>query len=251
MPSGALEGDREFAIVDEAGKFVNGKRTARIHQLRSHFDLVRRRVTLRDSSASAGADAEPVTFELDGDRAHLCSWLSQFFGQSVRVVQSAAAGFPDDPVEAGPTIISTATLETAASWFDSLDANDMRQRFRANLELRETSAFWEDRLYAADGRGIPFQIGTVTLLGTNPCQRCIVPTRDARTGEAYPEFQRTFISQRKATLPAWVASQRFNHYYRLAVNTRLSDLGAEGVVRVGDRVAIAHSRAGSRSFLNP
>ena len=46
LPGGALEHDREFAIVDTQGNYVNGKRTAKIHQLRSQFDLSQRRVTL-------------------------------------------------------------------------------------------------------------------------------------------------------------------------------------------------------------
>jgi uncharacterized protein YcbX len=35
---GILEHDRVYAIVDDAGAYVNGKRTARVHALRSEFD---------------------------------------------------------------------------------------------------------------------------------------------------------------------------------------------------------------------
>jgi uncharacterized protein len=38
-PGGALIFDRRWAIVDGDGKVVNAKRTAKIHQLRSQFDL--------------------------------------------------------------------------------------------------------------------------------------------------------------------------------------------------------------------
>ena len=39
-PGGALKFDRRWAIVDERGKIVNAKRTAKIQQLRSEFDFV-------------------------------------------------------------------------------------------------------------------------------------------------------------------------------------------------------------------
>ena len=39
LKSGALQSDREFAIVDEHGRFVNGKRNAKVHGLRSQILL--------------------------------------------------------------------------------------------------------------------------------------------------------------------------------------------------------------------
>jgi uncharacterized protein YcbX len=39
LKSGALKGDREFAIFDESGHFVNGKRNDQVYALRSEFDL--------------------------------------------------------------------------------------------------------------------------------------------------------------------------------------------------------------------
>ena len=39
-PGGALKFDRRWAIVDERGKIVNAKRTAKIQQLRSKYDFV-------------------------------------------------------------------------------------------------------------------------------------------------------------------------------------------------------------------
>ena len=39
LKSGALKYDRQFAIFDESDHFVNGKRNARVHALRSQFDL--------------------------------------------------------------------------------------------------------------------------------------------------------------------------------------------------------------------
>ena len=38
LASGGLQHDREFALFDEEGKFVNGKRSPLVHGLRSAFD---------------------------------------------------------------------------------------------------------------------------------------------------------------------------------------------------------------------
>ena len=89
-----------------------------------------------------------------------------------------------------------------------------------------------------------FRLGTVRLWGVNPCQRCAVPSRDSRSGEVWPGFARSFSSQRQATLPAWAERSRFDHYYRLAVNTRVPPDQASPLLRVGDEVAICESSAG-------
>jgi uncharacterized protein YcbX len=228
LPSGALERDRRLVMLDPMDHVLNGKRLARIHLLRSAFDISGQKVTL-----SAGAMR--ATFSLSGDRTDLESWLSNFLGVDLRLNENAAAGFPDDTESPGPTIISTATLETVAGWFNGLTVDDVRRRFRTNLEIDGVEPFWEDRLYEEAGRAVPFQLGTVRLEGTNPCQRCVVPTRSPETAERYPDFTRIFEERRQQTLPAWANRSRFNHFYRLAVNTRLTPGGA-GIVRVGDEL---------------
>jgi len=84
----------------------------------------------------------------------------------------------------------------------------------------------------------PFHIVYVQFLGVNPCQRFLVPTRDSLSGVAYPSFQKIFIQKRQATLPEWVASSRFNHFYKLSVNTQLPKSEAGKIIRTGDKVEI-------------
>ncbi|NER85029.1 MAG: MOSC domain-containing protein, partial [Leptolyngbya sp. SIO1D8] len=134
----------------------------------------------------------------------------------------------------GPTVISTATLQTVADWF-GISLLDARRRFRTNLEIDGVPAFWEDLLFSETEDPVAFQMGAVTLQGINPCQRCVVPTRNPETGEATPTFQKQFMQQRSATLPANVARSRFNHFYRLAVNTRVP-AAAGKILKVGDPV---------------
>jgi uncharacterized protein len=52
LSSGALLYDRQFAIVDRSGKFVNGKRNQSVHLLRSLFCLDKKTISfqLPDSS---------------------------------------------------------------------------------------------------------------------------------------------------------------------------------------------------------
>lgn len=230
LPSGALAHDREFAIVDQDGKFVNGKRTAKVHRVRSSFDLPNRLVTLGLEGS------ESREFHLEGDRAKLESWLSDYFEMSVQLIQNTDVGFPDDLVSPGPTLISTATLATIATWFPNTTLAEVRQRFRSNLEIEDAPAFWEDQLFSNSGEPVPFTVGAVSFLGINPCQRCVVITRHPQTGEPYPNFQKTFVAERKASLPKEVATSRFNHFYRLAVNTRLAPDSPDNVIQVGDVV---------------
>ncbi|NJK27975.1 MAG: MOSC domain-containing protein [Coleofasciculaceae cyanobacterium SM2_3_26] len=229
LPSGALAGDREFALFDERDRFVNGKRHAKIHHLRSQFDFNTYCLSLRTPETN-----EEVTFSLESDRAALETWLSDWFQFSIKVKRNMVMGFPDDIDSPGPTIISTATIETVASWFPGVDGEDMRRRLRANVEIDGVPAFWEDRLFAESDRPVPFHMGEVLIEGINPCQRCVVPTRDPVTAAAYPNFQKIFMNKREATLPAWIHRDRFNHFYRLSINTRIPTTEAGKVLRVGD-----------------
>jgi uncharacterized protein YcbX len=236
---GALRHDREYALVDAYGNFINGKRNAGIYRLDavcnfSDDDIV---VAIRDQ---AGVRTF-VLGELEqhvADRTALEAHLTDFFGTAVRLERDSARGFPDDLESPGPTVISTATLNEVAGWYPGHDAHDMRRRFRANLEFDECPAFWEDCLYGAPDGIVKFRIGAVEFSGINPCQRCTVPTHDPATGEELAGFQRIFTARRKETLPAWANRARFDFYYRLAVNTRIPASETGKSLQVGDRIEI-------------
>lgn len=232
-PGGALEGDRALALFDAENKFINGKRNSRIHLLRSQFDSFTR--TLRLGAAQTGLR---IAFHIDRERAAMETWLSEFFGMPVQIRQNTEVGFPDDLDCPGPTVIGVSTLGEVASWFAPLDANQIRRRIRANLEISTAPAFWEDRLYAAKGTLVRFRIGEVLLDGNNPCQRCVVPPRDPMTAENFPNFSNIFMQRREQTLPPWAERSRFNHFYRLAVNTIVPTSEAGKTLRVGDEIEI-------------
>ncbi len=237
LPSGALQDDRALAMVDATGQVINGKRTPKVHGVRSRFDLRQRMVYLRQHTSD-----QEQGFHLDQQRAEIADWLSDYFDLGVSLQVDQVQGFPDDTASPGPTLISTATLTTVASWFPSMTVDEARQRFRTNLEIDGVPAFWEDHLFSDllsnNGDPVRFQLGSVMWQGINPCQRCIVPTRNPSDGTAFPRFQQTFINQRKAHLPTTVARDRFNHFYRLAINTRLDPTTRHHQLTVGDELRL-------------
>jgi uncharacterized protein YcbX len=218
LPTGALEYDRRWALFDAGGAFINGKSRATLHALRARFDLARGEVQLADR-----------TLSLVHELAALEHFLSEWLNEPVFVRENTISGFPDDTASPGPTFVSRASLVEVAGWF-GLDLESTRLRFRTNVEVDGTEAFWEDHLY-----GHFFDAGAVRLEAVNPCQRCAVPTRDARTGAVLTGFQKHFVARRQATLPNGANRDLFTHFYRLAVNTRRV-AGAEAVLRRGEPV---------------
>jgi hypothetical protein len=233
LPGGALKNDRRFALFDRDGRFVNGKRTAAVHHVRATYDLANMLVQLGDTARKTATE-----FSLLDSHSELDAWFSEALGIECTFAENATAGFPDDTDAPGPTLISTATLCEVASWFPALSLAETRRRFRANLEIDGVEPFWEDHLVGGSDNEIPFQIGEVRWLGVNPCQRCVVPTRATETGEVTAHFQKNFAERRQMMLPAWAPADRFNHFYRLAVNTRLDAISTPAVLRAGDCVAL-------------
>lgn len=248
LENGALAADREYALVDTDGEYVNGKRTAAVHRLRTAvtFDGEDHptELTVRaEPDTDAPADLhDGVTVALPDDAERLTALLSEYFGYEVRLRHDRAGGFPDDTTDDGPTVVSTATLERVAAW-TGVPVDGVRRRFRANVEIGGTDPFWEDHLYAADGP-VRFRVGDLTLLGTGPCNRCVVPLRDPDTGAETPEFRRRLSEGRREELPDWAPEERFDHYFKLAVNTRRPGDGnaTDGVaIAEGDPVEVVES----------
>jgi hypothetical protein len=232
LSSGALEHDREFALFDEQGTIVNGKRNPRIHKIRAGFYLPDLLVALWSAEAPGSQ-----TFHLIDQRAEIEDWLGNFLGLKVSLQRNTEVGFPDDLDSPGPTIVSTATLREVGSWFGITDTRQISRRFRANIEIATDEPFWEDRLFGNAETPVEFLIGDVRILGINPCQRCAVPSRSPTTGEALPDFQRLFSERREKMLPPWAERSRFNHYYRLTVNTRIPKTEAGKELSLRERVA--------------
>lgn len=249
LDAGGLSFDREYAMVDADGYYVNGKREPATHRLASAFDPATGELTVGSRAGSdrvtrpAGASRndgrrsrERVTFPLPEERAAASDWLSGFFGYVVHLERDAAGGFPDDTHAAGPTVIAAATLEAVADWFEGVDAAEMRRRLRPNLVVGGVEPFWEDRLYADCESVVAFDVGDARFEGVNPCQRCAVPTRDPDTGVETEGFRERFIERRRATLPGWADRDWYDHHFRLMVNTRVPRATVGETFAVGDPV---------------
>ena len=259
LPSGALEHDRRWQLTDMEGRVLNAKRSPLFHAIRAEFDLDARLVTLAIDPLATAARGIPGVERLAGLAADTfplvpgpdgpCAWLAEAFGIGVLLLERPDGGFPDDREAAGPTVISTATLVEVARWF-RLDVDECRRRFRANLEIGGCDAFWEDSL-ASPARpelqpslgelpsdlpadpyaDLPppepraFSIGDVRFQATNVCRRCVVPSRDSRTGAVTEQFRDVFEAWRGQTLPVGVDASGWSHLYRLGANTILEDSG--------------------------
>ncbi len=231
LANGALANDRRYALVDSWGKYVNGKNCPRIHRIRSIFSDDLTQVTL---SCDGRSEQFTLTEHADG----LALWFGEILGQKCRLIENQDGGFPDDSESPGPTLVSTATLEAIRGWFDDLDLDEVRRRFRFNFEVANTPAFWEDGLVPETRQLRRFRIGDLVWQGSGICRRCVVPTRDSQDGSVTAVFAKEFVRRREETLPDWAPRDRFDTYYRLGANTRLDSESNAGVVQIGDSVEI-------------
>jgi uncharacterized protein YcbX len=253
-PAGGLELDRAWALYSVDGRWVNGKRTPAIHRIRATFAPGLSTVTL--SAPGDRRNLPPRTIDFPGDTESAALWFSIYFEQQI-LVRYSREGFPDDTIANGPTIISTASLEKVCEWFPGITLDEARRRFRTTLEIDAAPdpadsnashstnnnhvlpAFWEDQLFGAEERSVVrFRIGDVAFEGSNPCARCPVPPRNSFTGADTPGFQKRFNDLRRENLPPWSPAARFDHFYRLATNTRVASTEQGKLLRCGDALTL-------------
>ena len=277
-PSGGLAFDRAWALYSVDGKWVNGKRTPLIHHIRAAYSTDLSSVTL--SVPTDSRKIPPCTFAFPAAYEDAAEWFSVFFEQDIIVryspdgfpddtiangptivsiasLQAVADWFtpsPDATLKPQNPVILSEAWNSAPSHaframnlssflpdgFPGLSVNDVRERFRATLEINGVPAFWEDQLFSENERNaIRFTIGEVHLEGSNPCARCPVPPRDPRTGVVLNGFQKRFTELRESTLPPWSPRDRFDHFYRFSTNTRVPSSESGKLLRLSDPLTIS------------
>ena len=83
-----LAGDRDYALCDGSGRFLNAKRLGpKILAIRAAFSDQARAVEL-----AVGSDSG--RFDLPADRTALEAWFGRVLGQPVSLRQDPTAGFP-------------------------------------------------------------------------------------------------------------------------------------------------------------
>jgi len=270
LACGALEHDRRWRLVDCEGRVMNAKRSAVFAAIRADFDLDARRIVLSvdeqalSARAIGAADLERLSglaresFALVPGQGGPCGWLSEAVGGEVLLEERIDGGFPDDRDAPGPTLVSTASLVEVGRWF-GIDLEEARRRFRMNLEIGGCDAFWEDVL-ASPARVPPlpslldlpeglavdpyadmpppepreFMVGEARFLATNVCRRCVVPSRDSRSGAVTEHFRDAFEAWRRRGLRHDVDAAGWGGLYRLGVNARaVVPAGGPAVLRRG------------------
>lgn len=240
---GCLMHDREYAIIDSKGKFVNGKSNTLVHLLRDAVDFENEIISFRHESTD-----EWNSFHLQNDKSAINDFLSTFFKMPVTLARNTDGEFLDIPVQSGITVLSNASIKTVSTWFKDMNIEETRKRFRATIEITGAPAFWEDKLFLEEGTAIEFKIGEVTLYGISPRARCVVPTRHPQTGEVIHGFPKIFAQQRIKTLPPWSTLIDYGHAYYLSVDCYIppSEFGKR--IAVGDELRIIGQKRLTGSF---
>ncbi len=226
---GCLLHDREYAISDEAGNFIIGKSNQQVHSLRSQVDFEKDTISFCTVSETVWRH-----FHLQKEKLAIQSFLTDYFGVKTLLLQNKNGRFMDMPDISGITVLSTSSLKEVSTWFNNMDLDETRKRFRATIEIEGVPAFWEDHLFSKEGSGIEFKVGEVTMFGMSPRARCVVPTRNPKTGERIPGFSKSFSRHRASTLPQGSTLEKYDHHYYLSVNCYIP------VTEIGKRIEIGN-----------
>lgn len=206
-----LLGDRDWMVVDEAGRFVTQRQQpqmALISATRLDGDSLRlsapgcEPIFVPDAPGPPRVDVKVWRDTLTADEAapEASAWLSEFLRCAVRLVR-----FPDDVERlVDPEFADDADRVGFADGFPfllisqgSLDHLNARlaepvpmQRFRPNLVVDGCDA------HAEDGWS-RLRIGDIEFRVAKPCSRCIIPTIDIETGNRSQEPLQSLAAYRK------------------------------------------------------
>jgi uncharacterized protein YcbX len=182
--TGAI-GDRDFYLIDDAGKLLSITRSGSFVGLTAHHDAAAGRLVLRSAGGEVTDDevrlGEAVTTDFWGHPVggHVVEGpfgplLTALAGQPVRLVRTdePGAGSDEEPV----TLLGEGSLAELArrAGLDSIDG----RRFRMLIEFGGSEAHAED---AWDGRTVA--VGGAKLRIGGPVPRCAATTRHPDRGD--------------------------------------------------------------------
>lgn len=231
----SLLNDRAFAMLRKDGSFVNGKSTGQVNILKAEFDNYISKVTF----SRRNEEDRKATFNLEEDKEAIEEFLSDFFGEEIFFLNNKEGRLMDIPDESAVTIIAEETIKSLAEEMNEADSL-LRLRFRANLEIANVPAFWEEKLAVlSETPGVKFRIGDVRFIGVSIRARCNVPPRNPYNGELNKSFIRKMITYRSKTAPSWSHVEKLQSLYHLTINTFIpdSELGKE--IKTGDEVILS------------
>lgn len=228
--SAGLAGDRQYALFDSRGRVLNAKRLGTaLLSIRAAYSDEGRRIELQ-------AGGSHLACQIAERMEDLGEFFGRALGGGVSIGRDPRTGYFDDLDASGPTILGSASVDSVAAWF-GLAPDEVRRRFRANLEIAGLEPFEEDLLFGKPGEPRRFRIGDVEFLGTNPCARCIVPSLDS-SGEVGSTAltPARFSELRERHRREESELEAYGHYYRLSVNTSLAPNQGGKTLSVGDEL---------------
>lgn len=230
LEGAGLARDREFALFDASGRVLNTKRLgSELLSIRARYSDRGRRVELQSGTGNLACD-------IAGSLEALGEFFCRALGEHVAVGRDTRVGFFDDLEATGPTVLGSASVDSVATWF-GLAPEEVRRRFRANLEIAGLEPFEEDLLFGRPGEPRRFRIGEVEFLGTNPCSRCIVPSLDSAGRPGNEDLTPVrFARLRERYRRKESELGEYGHYYRLSVNTLLAPNQGGKTLSLGDEL---------------
>lgn len=201
--------DREWMLVDGAGKFVTQRELPAMALLHPKVDATHLTVSSADGH-SLRVPLDPVAREItsvqvfsdsvnawdEGNEA--ADWFSQRLGRELRLVRYGPGGrltgkegeerkvrFPDSY----PLLV--VTRESLAEINSRLPEPQSVLRYRANVVLEGASAPWEEDQWSS------LEIGEHEFPVGKACTRCPITTVDPATGNRGPEPLRTLATFRR------------------------------------------------------
>jgi len=229
----SLRFDREFAMLTRDGRFMNGKKSGRVNELKATYDLSNYGVTFSDRS---GASAR--SFHLLNEKTETEKYLSDFFGEPISLLHNMQGQLMDIPTASSVTILSEASLHSLHEEFSDRTLEDVRLRFRATIELTGVDAYWEENLVGEPGMGMRIKVGEIEMIGVSPRARCNVPPRDPLTGITDKGFVKRMMKSREKTLPQNSHIPAYGSLYHLTINTYIPETQKGKWLRVGDELKI-------------
>lgn len=205
-----IAGDRRWMMVDASGRFCSQRSLPKMALLQA--EPLKDGLRLRFGNeacevATPDPRKERVIASVWEDTvvapladAACNAWLSERFGQTVRLVH-----YPDDALRGvEPGYAPPSQLVNFADGFPllilteaSLEALNQRlpvpvpmDRFRPNLVLRGATPHAEDRWKS-------LRIGSAKVSLVKPCSRCAIPSIDQKTGERDPHINRVLAEYRR------------------------------------------------------
>ncbi|WP_020409414.1 MOSC domain-containing protein [Hahella ganghwensis] len=229
--------DRRYMLVDEAGKFVTGRKFPKMVLFKTELLPEGLMITspAGDQKLASIPDApERVEVEIWKDRAEAIvaspevnDWLSRALEANVRLVHMPEDSFrqvdrdyyaADQRIpfcDGYPVLMTNESSLTELN--TRLDETIVMKRFRPNVVVNGSAAWEEDHWKHV-------RIGEVEFQVVKPCSRCVFTTVDPETAEKGKEPLRTLAGYRR-------------HELGVIFGQNLVQLN-QGVIKVGDEVQI-------------